>query len=212
MTDADDTRSRLEEHHRRLSGCVRCPAMIGPPIIGRPAVTRILQIGQAPGPYEREIGRPFAWTAGKTLFSWYASIGVTEEQVRDRVCLAAVCRCFPGKGKGGGDRVPNRAEILNCRPWMQEEVDLLRPRLIIPVGRLAIAQVLSVARLDEVVGQILRAEYLGQPADVLALPHPSGLSTWFKLEPGKTLLREALQLLADHPVWRATFPETSARS
>lgn len=208
--DTTDVPALLQAHHARLSACVRCPAMIGPPIIGRPATTNILQIGQAPGPYEREIGQPFAWTAGKTLFSWYASIGVSEEQVRERVYLAAVCRCFPGKSNGGGDRVPNRQEIANCRPWLQEEVDILRPQLVIPVGRLAISQVLPGARLDDVVGRVLPVEYLRRPAEMIALPHPSGLSTWFKLEPGKTLLRRALELLAAHPVWRSAFPNAEA--
>ncbi len=195
----------LKAHQAALSQCTGCPDMIGPVILGRPVASKILQIGQAPGPYEGELGRPFAWTAGKTLFKWYAGLGVTEEQFRERVYMAAVCRCFPGKSPKGGDRVPNRDEITRCGEWLRHEVHLLKPELIIPVGKLAIAQMLRAPRLDDVVGQVHRVQYFGHETDAIPLPHPSGLSTWFKLEPGKTLLQEALRLIAEHPAWRASF-------
>ena len=88
--------------------------MIGPVVTGLPVVSPVLLIGQAPGVREGPAGKPFAWTAGKTMFGWFASLGLTEEQFRDRVYMAAVCRCFPGKAKGGGDRVPSPDEIARC--------------------------------------------------------------------------------------------------
>lgn len=207
------TGARLRAHQAALSQCARCPGMTGPVVMGRPAVSKILQIGQAPGPYEGRIGQPFAWTAGKTLFKWYASLGVDEEAFRRRVYMAAVCRCFPGKNPSGGDRVPDREEIARCGEWLREEVAILQPALIIPVGKLAIAQMLHAPRLDELIGRVHRVSYFGHAADAIPLPHPSGLSTWFKVEPGKTLLREALHLIGRHPAWRATFhDEDTARS
>lgn len=207
------TGARLRAHQAALSQCARCPGMTGPVVMGRPAVSKILQIGQAPGPYEGRIGQPFAWTAGKTLFKWYASLGVDEEAFRSRVYMAAVCRCFPGKNPSGGDRVPDREEIARCGEWLREEVAILQPALIIPVGKLAIAQMLHAPRLDELIGRVHRVSYFGHAADAIPLPHPSGLSTWFKVEPGKTLLREALHLIGRHPAWRATFHgEDTARS
>lgn len=200
-----DIAARLKAHQAALAECRRCPAMIGPVVMGRLVAARIIQIGQAPGPYEGGLGRPFAWTAGKTLFKWYAGLGVDEETFRDRVYMAAVCRCFPGKNPSGGDRVPDRDEIARCGEWLREEVALLKPELIIPVGKLAIAQMLDHRRLDDVVGRVHRVGYLGHEADAIPLPHPSGLSTWFKTEPGKTLLGQALGLIAGHPAWRATF-------
>ncbi|NTV95137.1 MAG: uracil-DNA glycosylase [Thiobacillus sp.] len=179
--------------------------MTGPVVLGRPVASKILQIGQAPGPYEGGLGRPFAWTAGKTLFKWYATLGVDEETFRGRVYMAAVCRCFPGKNPSGGDRVPDRDEIARCGEWLRDEIALLKPELIIPVGKLAIAQMLRHDRLDDVVGRVHRIEYFGHAADAIPLPHPSGLSTWFKTEPGKTLLGQALGLIGGHPAWRATF-------
>lgn len=197
--------ARLKAHQAALSRCTRCPDMTGPVIMGRPVASKILQIGQAPGPYEGKIGQPFAWTAGKTLFKWYATLGVTEEQFRSKVYMAAVCRCFPGKNPNGGDRVPNRDEIASCGEWMRKEVEILKPELIIPVGKLAIAQMLHAPRLDDVIGKVHRVSYFGHETDAIPLPHPSGLSTWFKVEPGKTLLGRALALIAAHPAWRAAF-------
>ena len=175
--------------------------MIGPVIIGAPALSPIIQIGQAPGEREGRFGRPFAWTAGKTLFGWYRQIGVDEAMFRERVYMAAVCRCFPGKNPKGGDRVPGADEIANCASWLSAEIELLRPRLIIPVGKLAIEQLMPVNRLKEVIGRQHAVAINGRPIDVIPLPHPSGASTWHRVEPGKTLLQDALDLIARHPAW-----------
>lgn len=193
----------LVVHQDALRGCRRCARMTGPVVTGAPALSPVIQIGQAPGEREGRFGRPFAWTAGKTLFGWYRQIGVDEERFRERVYMAAVCRCFPGKNPKGGDRVPGRDEIDNCATWLQAEFALLRPRLVIPVGKLAIAQLLPVARLAEVIGRVHRLRLGGRQVDVIPLPHPSGLSTWHRVEPGRTLLQDALALIAEHPAWRA---------
>jgi len=197
-------RQRLIAHQKELAPCALCPKMIHPPVLGPPVLSRILQVGQAPGPHEQRIGKPFAWTAGKTLFDWYASLGVSEDEARSRIYMAAVCRCYPGKN-AGGDRVPGKAEMATCRRWLHAEAEILAPRLVIPVGKLAIGQFLSVTRLDDVVGQVCRVDYRGRTLDVVPLPHPSGLSTWHKTEPGKSLLYRALAALGEHPVWRQTF-------
>ena len=176
--------------------------MIPPVIVGMPVQSPVLLVGQAPGVREGALGRPFAWTAGKTLFKWFAQIGMPEDRFRARAYMAAVCRCFPGKHPGGGDRVPNRAEIANCRPWLEAELALLRLDLIIPVGRLAIAQFLTLDRLADVVGVGFEASVGGRAHDVVPLPHPSGASTWHRTEPGRSRLAAALDLIAAHPAWQ----------
>ena len=183
------------------------PRGFGPPVHGAPVPSRILLVGQAPGPHEARIGRPFAWTAGKTLFRWLGeATGADEARLRERIYIAAVVRCFPGKARGGGDRVPTPAEVARWRGFLEREVELLRPTLVLPVGRLAISEVLGrEAPLAEVVGTALRLGYHGVEADVIPLPHPSGASTWFKMEPGKTLLARALRLVAEHPEVQRTF-------
>src|SRR5215470_9056495 len=99
------TRERLQELHAELSGCRACPRVVGTPVHPSAQPARILLVGQAPGPREASLGRPFAWTAGRTLFGWFASVlGADEETVRRHVYLSAVTRCFPGKAPGAGDR------------------------------------------------------------------------------------------------------------
>lgn len=190
----------IEPHLRSLSACRKCPAMFKPVVVGRPVTSRILLIGQAPGVKEPVLGRPFAWTAGKTLFRWIESaLGWDEETTRDRIYFAAVCRCFPGKNPKGGDRVPDEKEIANCSQWLQREFEILQPQLVLPVGKLAISQFLEFDSLASVIGQKWSLDYHGHTADLIPLPHPSGASTWHRMEPGKTLLQKSLRLLAMHP-------------
>jgi uracil-DNA glycosylase len=199
-----EARRALKLLHDELETCHICPKMIGPVVHGAPVVSRVMLVGQAPGPREAGFGRPFAWTAGRTMFAWFeTALGVDEETFRSRVYMAAVARCFPGKASGGGDRKPDPGEVERCSQWLAREAALLRPKLVIAVGALAIEQVLGVrAPLSEVVGTRGRTEWHGCVVDVVALPHPSGASPWHKTEPGKTLLRKALRGLARHPAMR----------
>jgi uracil-DNA glycosylase len=191
----------LREHQAALRSCQRCPQMHKPVVVGPPVLSRVMLVGQAPGGKEPALGRPFAWTAGKQLFRWFEPLGLDEAQFRERVYMAAVCRCFPGKLKKGGDRVPAPQEIENCRPWLQREIALLEPRLIIPVGRLAIAQFLPVRPLQEQIGTAARVRLGELSCDLIALPHPSGASVWPRIEPGRTLTARALALIGAHPAW-----------
>jgi uracil-DNA glycosylase len=193
---------RLRSHRAALAECRACPKMIGPVVSGSPIFSPILLIGQAPGDKEGNFGKPFAWTAGKTLFKWFARIGIDEESFRQRVYMAAVCRCFPGKNPTSGDRVPEREEIENCARWLKSEVELLQPKLILPVGKLAISQLMPVGKLDTVIGKVHAVEFHGHSCECLPLPHPSGASTWHRREPGLSLLDTALGLLESHPVWQ----------
>jgi uracil-DNA glycosylase len=171
-----------------------------PSVVGRPTISRVLLVGQAPGDKEPKLGRPFAWTAGKTLFKWFhEALGWSEDEVRNRIYFAAVCRCFPGKKLSGGDRVPDGREIDNCSRWLSAEIALLRPDLVLPVGKLAIGQFLPVAPLNELIGRSFPISYRGHSMDCIPLPHPSGASPWHRMEPGKTLLRRALAMVAVHP-------------
>ncbi|MBK6532091.1 MAG: hypothetical protein IPF99_21565 [Deltaproteobacteria bacterium] len=94
----DHRRHLIDAVHRELAACRACPAMIGPVVHGPAVMSRVLLVGQGARPREGGFGRPFAWTAGKTLFGWFESAhGVDEATFRDRVYIAAVARCFPGK-------------------------------------------------------------------------------------------------------------------
>src|SRR4051794_13868564 len=185
MTRSSEILRRLQPHVTRLRNCRRCPLMHPPPVSGGAIVSRVLLVGQAPGVREPVVGKPFAWTAGRTLFRWFEEMaGITEEEVRARIYFAAVCRCFPGKAPGGSDRVPNPQEIANCSSWLDRELAILQPRLIIPVGKLAIAQFIPVAKLDTIIGQRFRVRRAGRQFDLIPLPHPSGASPWHRIPPG----------------------------
>ncbi|MBL8020263.1 MAG: uracil-DNA glycosylase, partial [Leptospirales bacterium] len=148
------------------------------------------------------IGRPFAYTAGRTLFKWLKSIGIEEERFRSRVNMSAVCRCFPGKNKKqSGDRLPNRQEILNCAGFMKFEFQKHRPLLVIPIGKLAIQEIMGREKftLAEIIGDQSQCTLYGIEFDCIPLPHPSGLNAWNNMEPGKTLIRKALQKIKRHP-------------
>jgi uracil-DNA glycosylase len=206
------SRDALRAHVAELHACRKCPRMASAPVSGPPVRSEVMLVGQAPGVREPQLGRPFAWTAGKTLFRWFEeACGFGEEVFRSSIYMAAVCRCFPGKHpKGSGDRVPDDEEIANCAPWMEREIALLRPKLVIPIGKLAIAQFVAAEKLSEVIGRRIRLERGGVGFDMIALPHPSGASTWHRTEPGKSLLRKALGLLAKDPALRAIAAKRSA--
>ena len=194
---------KLDEHRKSLLRCAACPNMVGPVVSGLAVRSPVMMVGQAPGDKEGQFGKPFAWTAGKTLFKWYASIGLEEDAFRTRAYMAAVCRCFPGKNPKGGDRVPDKVEIANCGAWLDAEIDMLRPQLLIPVGKLAIAQFAEVDKLKDIIGKPFEVTRAGHTMEAIALPHPSGASTWHRTEPGKSLLTDALALIAKHPAWRS---------
>lgn len=197
----------VERHLTALRACDICPRMHKPVVVGRATTSRIILVGQAPGDKEPVLGRPFAWTAGKTLFKWFAlSLGWTEEEVRDRIYFAAVCRCFPGKRPEGGDRVPAPDEILNCKGWLDREFSLLKPALVLPVGKLAISQFMPLAPLTEVIGRKFAVVHRGHAVDCIPLPHPSGASPWHRMEPGKSLLHQALALIAEHAAIKKSVP------
>ncbi len=183
------------------------------PVVHGPAIeSKVYLVGQAPGDKEGPAGKPFAWTAGKTLFRWFhQALGVDEAAVRSKVYFAAVARCFPGKAPKGGDRKPDEVEIENCSRWMKAELTLLAPTLILPVGAMAIERVLGHAGpLKEVVGRQFKTTFFGQRVEVIPLPHPSGASTWHITEPGKTLLMGALALMRENPTLKSLLLEQRA--
>lgn len=197
----------LDRHLEEVRACRRCPRVEPPPVAARPqAWPRIVLVGQAPGPREVVEQRPFAWTAGTRLFSWFERLGVSEDEFRRRVFLCAVIRCFPGRAPQGGDRVPAPAEIAACARHLEDELRLLRPGLVLAVGQLAIARFLpEPAPLAERVGRFLPVRQGDVAFDVLPLPHPSGRSTWLTNRENQALLDRAIADLGRRPEWRATF-------
>ncbi len=199
----------FSKHLELLAACRVCPNVLGLPVTGAVANARVMLVGQAPGPHEVEDRRPFAYTAGRRLFSWFSDhLGLTEAEFRERVHICAVIRCFPGKdAKSGGDRVPDATEIANCGAHLDREIALLKPKLIIAVGTLASSQLVGIAQLKDAAGRLHRASRNGRNFDVVVLPHPSGRSTWLNKRENAKLLEESLRLIREHTAMPARHSE-----
>lgn len=190
--------SALDDHCRRLSACRRCAhgADIVPIASGSRA-PRAMLVGQAPGQTEIGGGRPFAGRAGKTLFQWLGSVGIDEPTAREWLYISAITRCYPGPHPSGrGDRVPTPLERARCADWLADELRIIRPSVVIPVGRLAIDHFLGARPLIEVIGREHDVEIEGVRAVAIPLPHPSGASSWIHAPGNRALLDRALALLA----------------
>ena len=148
----------MESLRRDLRACRLCldaGYTIAPgAIFSHPTMSRIMLVGQAPGVTEVEAQRPFNAGSGKRLFRWLEQAGWNEEEFRSRYIMTAVTKCYPGKGKNGkGDRVPSKVEQQYCRPFLEREIALFRPQLMIPVGGLAIKLFYPAKmKLNEIIG------------------------------------------------------------
>jgi uracil-DNA glycosylase len=188
----------LDAHCARLAACRRCghgPSVL--PIVSHARAPRAMLVGQAPGQTETTGGKPFAGRAGRTLFRWLERAGLDEPTARDVLYIAAITRCYPGPHPSGrGDRVPSPDERERCGDWLDEELRIIRPTVVVPVGRLAIDRFLGPRPLDAVVGREHEIEGAWGRAIAIPLPHPSGASSWVHQPGNRSLLERGLDLLA----------------
>ncbi len=191
---------KLNEHVAALSACRRCEHRGDVrPITSLAIAPRVMLVGQAPGQVEAQGGEPFAGRAGRTLFRWLEEAGIDEITARRRIYIAAVTRCYPGPSPSGrGDRVPSQGEQEACASWLESEIAIIRPKVIIPVGKLAIDRFFGVRPLDRVVGRAHVHEQLKWRPLLIPLPHPSGASSWIHQGNHPMLLKEAIRLIGLH--------------
>lgn len=190
----------LDAHRAALASCRLCHELPpgSRPIISLARAPRIMLVGQAPGKVEQGGGKPFAGRAGRTLFRWFEQAGMDERSVRESIYIAAITRCYPGPSRSGrGDRLPSRAERERCSRWLEAELAIIRPRVIILVGRLAVDRLLGGVPLASVVGRAMPIRHSAGESIAIALPHPSGASGWLNAPAHKELLAGALALLTE---------------
>jgi uracil-DNA glycosylase len=145
--------------------------------------------GQAPGIVEGAERLPWRGRAGQALRRW---LELDEETFYATFYCAAVTRCYPGRAPSGrGDRTPTPREQDLCEFWRDWELELLRPKLIVTVGGLALRRMLGLTDLTACVGE--RFDRDGVP--VVPLPHPSGASSWPYAPGNKARLERALALV-----------------
>jgi uracil-DNA glycosylase len=196
----------LARLHRQILGCTRCVQAgylpQAAPVLSGFADNRIMLIGQAPGAVEAVRRLPFQGRSGKVLIGWLIRAGFTSEtQARRHVYMTSITKCFPGKGTGGGDRRPSRAEVDLCRSHLDRQLALLKPDVLILVGGLAHERFLPGRPLERLVGRLF--DLSGQEVTSAArtrpllvpLPHPSGASRWLNAVENRALLDRALRRL-----------------
>jgi uracil-DNA glycosylase len=200
--------NRLHQSIRRCSKCFprggNCPvAGTGPAQKGG-----LFLIGQAPGIREPAAQKNFAWTAGRRLFSWFGTIGVSEENIRAHAYITAVTKCYPGKAAHGkGDRKPSPTEVENCAPYLEKALKLLSPSVLVLIGGLAIERFLGPNRFSEVIGKEFEKNLIGGKAWVVPVPHPSGASPWPYLPGNKQKLNKAFRLIKQRLQRQKLFSE-----
>lgn len=184
--------------HARIVACRTCEAR-GFVSAARPLRhswterQRTMVVGQAPGAQTEAKRFHFAGPGGALLGKWLTAAGYDPEHWRDQCYITSLTRCFPGKAPNGrGDRRPSPAELALCRPFLEEEIRLVQPRIVLAIGGMAIEYFLGRAALDQVVGTVVELD----GRRILPLPHPSGVSRWLNDSAHQRLVQQALAILA----------------
>lgn len=199
MTSPITPTDHLADLHQRMKACTACldaGYQVAPPAVFSGGLgAQVMTIGQAPGITEQAVGRPFNAGSGKRLFEWLSEAGFAEDEFRATQYMTSVTKCYPGRtARGGGDRVPSRAEQQFCRPFLDQEIELIDPTLIIPIGKLAIGLFFN---RREPLTKIIGRRLIVDGRVVIPLPHPSGASTWHLKDANRALLDQAIALIRE---------------
>ena len=193
-----DRAAELAGLHARMMPCLSCREA-GYIADARPVrhpwtpAQRIMVVGQAPGTQTEAKRYHFAGPGGRLLESWLVAAGFEPDTWRERSYITSLTRCFPGKSpRGKGDRKPSPAELALCEPFLDAELRLVRPRLILPLGTMAIERFLGKRQLEAVVGTLVEQD--GRL--LLPFPHPSPVSRWLNDPAHRALVDRAVALLA----------------
>lgn len=200
MNPATELPQSLADLQRAMKNCRLCLEegyeIYPPAVFSGWKSARLMTIGQAPGITEQEAERPFNAGSGTRLFGWLAQAGIEEDWFRKTQYMTSVTKCYPGRQtSGSGDRVPTRREQELCRPYLDQEIRLVDPEVIIPIGRLAINLFFPRNKtLKEIIGSQLEVEGRW----IIPLPHSSGASRWHQSEENRRLIDRALTLIKEH--------------
>ena len=193
MTRRRSSYRSLASLQRDLAVCRACVEAGYPleslPVRNEYVGQRAYMFGQAPGAVEGAERRPWRGRAGRTLRRW---LELEEDEFYTTFYCATVTRCYPGASPSGrGDRTPTPREQELCSFWRDWELNIIRPKLIVPVGGLAIRRLLGFTGLAETVGK----RYELGDATVVPLPHPSGASGWLNNPANRELTAKAARFV-----------------
>lgn len=170
----DDGRlEKLAALKRQILSCTRCPHLVASRTqvvygVGNP-FAELLFVGEAPGEEEDRRGEPFVGKAGQLLTKIIGAMGYTREEI----FIANVLKCRPDMPAGeSGNRKPKPAEMETCLPWLMQQIELIKPRVIVALGLTAVEGLLGEPRtMRDVRGKWL--DYHGVP--LMPTYHPAYL-------------------------------------
>lgn len=166
--------SELERLAAEIRECTKCPLHRGRThaVPGEgPADADIMFVGEGPGFHEDQQGRPFVGAAGQFLEELLDSIGLTREQVY----ITNVIKCRPP-----GNRDPLPPEVNACEPYLDRQIELIQPTVVVTLGRFSMARAFPNARISHVHGdprKIKGIVYYPMYHPAAALHRPSLRST-----------------------------------
>jgi len=187
--------ARLQESIRACTRCVDSGHIPGarPLTLGRDGAS-VLVIGQAPSRLDHETGKFYEGPAGRRLKQWLQDAGFTESDFGTTIYAAALTKCFPGRRPGSStDRAPSGTELAQCRSWLDAELALVDPRIVVLFGSMAIQTFLPKAPLEDRVGTVVEQDGRWW----VPLPHSSGASLWLNKPENQARLREAIDRLRE---------------
>src|SRR2546425_1117744 len=189
--------------HQRILNCRLCEEHgyipVARPLVHGRACDRVMVIGQAPGHRSVAKGRSFSGPGGSILQKWLEQAGFPPGYLHEHTYLSSLTHCDPGRSaKSNGDRRPSPQEIALCRPFLEAELRLVKPKVVLLVGTMAIETFFGKARLEDVIGTFQERDGML----LLPLPHPSGVSRWLNEPAHQQLHQKALEILAG---WRVVY-------
>ena len=123
-----------------------------------------LLVGEAPGAEEDRLGEPFVGQAGKLLDNMLASLGLQRDK---NVYIANVLKCRPP-----GNRNPEPSEVATCSPYLERQIELIRPKLIVAMGRFAVQTLLNT---DATIGSLRGKVHAYHGVPLVVTYHPAYL-------------------------------------
>ena len=202
-TTIDERAIEIARLQQRIKACSLCQQHgyipVAHPIVSGRASDHILVIGQAPGHRSTAKDIPFSGPGGRILQKWLEQAGFPHGYLHEHTYLSSLTRCDPGKNlRGNGDRKPSPQEIALCRPYLEAELRIVQPKVVLLVGTMAIEAYYGKGRLENIIGTFEEQD----GTIFLPLPHPSGVSRWLNDVDHQQLLQKALRLLSE---WRVTY-------
>ena len=198
----ESIQGQLDRLHARIRACRQCQEQgylpQAKPVFSGRLTDQVMVMGQAPGRRSVETGRLFGGPSGQKLDEWLTIAGFQKGSLWSKVYLTSLTKCDPGPSlRGSGDRKPSPQELALCRPFLEAELRIVHPKVVLLVGGMAFAAFMGPRPLEQAVGTWQEREGMF----FLALPHSSGVSRWLNDPAHQAMLRRALEKLAE---WRRT--------